>query len=369
MKHIKNSFFLLALLIKLIFIVGCAYESDVVITQKSEIDNATLIVMAYPEAIVRTTPSLYSDILPYLGMGVPGRIRAGHACMVIVKEGSSEFEYFDFGRYITPDGYSRVRGKESDPETKVDVVARWDGKQLLNVEELLQWLYNHPEKTHGSGDLYASVSEVVNYERVKEYIDEIQKRELLPYGPFVKNGSNCSRFVTGAMYHGILDEDVQDEIELTCSFTPSVLANVEAANTYDYYYVVNEESVSKLECSLLATQVDLLFDNGEGYAPYTSEGSIVSPKDVEAQDDWHWLGGIGSGAWYEVEETDKYNVFKVSQYNSQGKREFSSNFLANSDDLVELESNFRVIYPAHFRTVTLKIGNDTIRLNRIKNNV
>ncbi|MGL5015649.1 MAG: DUF6695 family protein [Bacteroidales bacterium] len=352
----------------LLSIVGCSYESGVVISEKSKTDNATLIVMAYPEAIVRTTPSLYSEILPYLGMGVPGRIRAGHACMVIVKEGSSEFEYFDFGRYITPDGYSRVRGKDSDPETKVDVIAQWDGKHLLNVEELLQWLHDHPEKTHGSGDLYASVSEIVNYERVKEYIEEIQQRELLPYGPFVKNGSNCSRFVTGAMYHGILDEDVQQDIELTCTFTPSVLANVEAANTYDYYYVVDKDGVSKLDNSLFVTQMDLLFDGGEGYAPYSSEGSLTTPSDIKAEEEWHWLGGIGSGAWYEVEETDMHNVFNVSQYNSHGKREFSSNFVANTTDSVELENDFRVIYPAHFRTVTLKIGNDTIRLNRIRSN-
>ncbi len=123
----------------------------------SRVDNGTLIVMAYPNLIVKSVGSFSSKLYPLIGIGSKDRTRAGHACMILVKDDSSTFEYIDNGRYISPEGFSRVRSADTDFETKVEVEAQWHDGKIANIEELLRWLYDHPEKTHGGNDLYASV--------------------------------------------------------------------------------------------------------------------------------------------------------------------------------------------------------------------
>ncbi|BDD06638.1 DUF6695 family protein [Aureibacter tunicatorum] len=329
-------------------------------------DNAILIVLAYPEEVVRTTEAFYSNLLPLIGMGKKGSIRAGHAAMVLVKNGSKEFEYYDFGRYITPEGYSRMRSRASDPETKIDVKPRWKGDELVNVEELLQWLYDHPEKTKGIGDLYASLSTEVNYERVKEYIKIIEEEELLEYGPFVKNGSNCARFVTGAMYHGIMDEELQKKVRKLYHITPSGLGNVDAANSLDNYFVVNEDEIFQSNKDLDKIQRDIIFDWGKGHQPLSEKGTLSAPKNAEYEigENWQWLGGFGSGGWFDVKPTQKDGFYLIAHYNALGECVFKSVFKTKQD--LDVEEPFTVTYPSHFRKCTLIQDDEEIILQRVK---
>ncbi len=342
---------------------SCSRRDIFTIKEKSTEDNATLIVIAYPNDLVRTTPSLYSSLLPFVGMGSGDRIRAGHACMVLAKEGSETLEYYDFGRYVTPHNYSRMRSKATDPEVAIDVKAQWDGKKLANVKEILQWLYDHPDKTHGYSELYASVSENVNYERVAEYVNIFREEGLMEYGPFEEDGSNCARFVTGAMYHGILDEEIHDEVRDEYLLTPSGLGNVDAANSYEEYYVVCEDSIYKSDDDLAWLQRKIIFDFGEDYPAYCPIGSVEEPITLDAEDNWKWLGGIGSGVWYEIEPTSDKRVFIVSQYDKKGKCNFSTYFRATED--ICLRNGFEVDYPSNFDHVTINLDGQKIKMNKI----
>lgn len=344
-------------------LVSCSRKDIFTIEEKSQEDNATLIVMAYPNDLVRTTPSLYSSLLPFVGMGSGDRIRAGHASMVLAKEGSETLEYYDFGRYMTPHNYSRMRSKATDPDVTIDVKAKWDGKKLANVEEILQWLYDHPEKTHGYSELYASVSENVNYERVTEYVNIFREKGLMVYGPFVEDGSNCARFVTGAMYHGILDKEIHDEVRDEYLLTPSGLGNVDAANSYDTYYVVCEDSLYQSDEDLEWLQREIIFDFGEDYPKYCPIGSVEEPVAVYAEEGWDWLGGIGSGVWYDVEPTSDKNVFIVSQYNKKGKCVFSTYFRSAED--ICLKNGFEIDYPSNFDHVTINLDGEKVRMDKV----
>ncbi len=330
---------------------------------ESVVESGALIVMAYPDLIVRITESSYHSALTYIGIGDGERTRAGHACMVLIKNNSSTFEYFDNGRYIAPEGFSRVGGADTDIETLVEVEAKWEDGKIANLEELLQWLYDHPEKTHGEGDLYASVNYNVSYDRVKEYIDELQKIDIIPYGPFEKEGSNCSRFVTDAMSVGILDDKTQEKIEDLYRITPAVLGNVEAASSDGIYYRVTSDSLYITNEDLIDTQRKLLFDWGENYPDYCPIGSLVEPQGVKDSEEWQWLSGIGYGVWYNIKPTEVANRFTVSQYNNKGKEVFTDTFV--SEEPVALQGDFSVTYPSHYRHITIINDVDTIRLTRL----
>ena len=330
-------------------------------------DNATLIIMAYPEEVVRTTEAFYSNLLPLLGMGIKGYIRGGHACMVLIKDGSEKYEYFDLGRYISPEGYARARGANTDPETTVDIKAVWKNGEITNIEELLRWLYDHPKKTRGYGDLYASVCKKVNYERVVKYVDEIQAKGIVKYGPFERDGSNCARFVTDAMLNGVLDEDMLEDVDDLYNLTPSVLENIDAANSNDYYYVTTQDSIYKSTRNLEIIQLDILFDNSNGYDHIIDcqKGQLIAPDRDPIDKNWHWLGGIGYGVWYEIEQTDNKGIYCITQYSAEGKIVFTA--LYKAEKPLDLSKKYKFEYPSHYEKVTLNIDSKKITLVRIGN--
>ena len=347
-------------------LISCTLQKKMEFPENHNIeDNATLIIMAYPQEVVRTTEAFYSNLLPLLGMGIKGYIKGGHACMVLIKDGSETYEYFDLGRYISPDGYARARGANTDPETTVDIKAVWGNGKITNIEVLLRWLYDHPKKTRGYGDLYASVCEKVNYERVKKYVDEMQDNGVVKYGPFQKDGSNCARFVTDAMLNGILDEDMLEDVDDLYNLTPSVLGNVDVANSYDYYYVTTQDSIYKSTHNLEETQMDILFDNSNGYDHVIDcqKGKMIAPDGYAIDKNWQWLGGIGYGVWYEIKQTDYKGIYCITQYCAEGKIVFTEHY--KSEKALDLSQKYTFAYPSHYEKITLNIDSQEIELMRI----
>lgn len=254
--------------------------------QRNYTDNAVVVVVGFPEEIVAATPDFYSEIMPLFGFGRDKRVRAGHIGLVIAKEGSPEFQYFDVGRYLSPVGYSRLRGANTDPELTIEIDAQWDGKQLKNVPELLLWLEKHPEVTCGEGTLYASVSQCIDYNRTMQFINHLQSMEIFSYGPFVNEGSNCTRFVADALHHGVCDEKVLKQVKALYSLTPSCLGNIEAANSYDKYYVVRGGSLTLESKKLGRIQRSIIMDWGANFPAKTLEGTMKPPKNIEHGDNW-----------------------------------------------------------------------------------
>lgn len=343
---------------------GCiSYVKVDVSDPEKQVDNATLIVMAYPEVVCRTTEAFYSNLLPLVGIGKKQLIRAGHACLVVAREGEEKLEYFDNGRYITPVGYCRVRGENTDPELRVDVKARWNGKKLANIDEILQWFYDHPEKTHGGGTLYAGISEEANYQATMECINFLQDQNIMEYGPFAEGGTNCARFVTDAIYNGVVNPEIKEDIEDLYNFTPSGLSNIRASNSYDYYYVVDGKGVRTSDKSLNTIQLRALFDGGKGYSDYSPYGALCPPENITTGEDWQWLGGMGYGAWYVLEPTEEKGVYRGSCYTAKGEMNYSA--LYRSPEGMDLGDSLEITYPSNYEMFTVESGNRRLTLEKV----
>ena len=76
-------------------------------------------MLAYPDTFVQVTEEWICKFLPLLGLGTREYIKAGHAAMVLVENESGNAHYYDFGRYVTPEGYGRVRGANTDVELEI----------------------------------------------------------------------------------------------------------------------------------------------------------------------------------------------------------------------------------------------------------
>ena len=83
---------------------------------------------------------LLVKLLPLVGLGTGNYIKAGHAALVLIENKTGKATYYDFGRYITPKGYGRVRGQNTDVELAIPFKAKIKNDQLKNLDQFLLWL-------------------------------------------------------------------------------------------------------------------------------------------------------------------------------------------------------------------------------------
>ena len=199
-----------------------------------------IISLAFPDTFVRFSDEKNStSILQFFGLGRNGVIKAGHAAFVLIENATGLAEYYDFGRYITPEGKGRVRSAETDVELEIPFKATFDSdRKLTNIDEFLLWLEKHPDKTHGSGRLVASVCDYIFYDKAKAFVLETQNKGSIPYSTFRKEGSNCSRIVTDTIINSTDKSRIRTPLLRNKMFTPSPLGNVDKGAMENKMYQV-----------------------------------------------------------------------------------------------------------------------------------
>jgi len=205
--------------------------------------NDFIITLAWPEGMVTAPDSWYDKIA-----SKNGKYRVGHSALALVDSGTGKIYYFDFGRYHTPDGFGRIRDTETDPDAGIKQKAKINGEKINNIEEILVEISNN-KSYHGEGALYSSVISGINFRIAFNYAKKWQEKGAIPYGPFVRNGTNCSRFV--ATISRKAEPSFLKKLRLKFPFTisPSPKRNVSIANTN--YYIVREHKCLKINRSTL----------------------------------------------------------------------------------------------------------------------
>ncbi len=282
-------------------------------------NNSTgiIITLAYPETVVRLAKEWYSPLLRFFGLGKKGYIRAGHAALVLIDKKTGALDYYDFGRYITPQTYGRVRSKRTDAELNFPLKAEISKTGMLkNSTAILKFLATNPSLTHGEGNMFASITNSVDYDLAKNYINTLQDKQLIRYGAFIKTATNCARFVTDTIIAAVHNDNIKTNLIKSNKFTPSTIGNVILASDIDQLFEVDVNGVVKSfsppkKWSNIKYNVSYFIDSLKQYTP-TTEGTLVAPIDnnlvlPHAQ----WLGGIGSGAWFELYKTQKHDEYRV----------------------------------------------------------
>ena len=193
--------------------------------------KGAIIILAWPEGMVRAAGSWYDKFL-----AKNGKYRVGHSAIVIIDYSIKKSYYFDFGRYHTPKGYGRVRDAQTDPDLSVIAPEIKNGK-IINLECILLHLSNM-KSTHGEGKMYASIRERVNVQKAFFAAKTLQQKGMIRYGPFIINGTNCSRFVAHVAKSST--SSIRTKVRLTFPFciTPSPKRNVSIIN--NNYFIVDD---------------------------------------------------------------------------------------------------------------------------------
>lgn len=324
--------------------------------------NAVIIALAYPDTFVRVSEEFVCKIFPIFGVGTKEYLKAGHAALVLVKKDSGEAFYFDFGRYVTPFGKGRVRGFETDRELKIPVTGRFDAfEKLSNVEDFLLFLEAHPEKTHGKGKLIASVSDGIHFETALHFIKEIQGLGSIPYGGFIKAGSNCSRFVTDSILTSTTVPKVKSGLKRIKMFTPSPLGNVALGSIDKKIFHVENGIIHPYNKLTFFDNLNNFFD--KNHPDWPPKEKLFSPPVSGAQ----YLDGIGAGAWFSLNSEDSlHNLFRIRRFDDNHQLDFDGVFAVNNVNF-SAENEFQFIYDSHCLFCHVKQNEQIYRFDFVRN--
>ncbi|WP_431156506.1 DUF6695 family protein [Winogradskyella poriferorum] len=281
-------------------------------------NNAVILTLAYPETIVSHADEWYSKFLRFAFIGSKKHVRAGHAALVLIDKKTGILEYHDFGRYITSEPNGRVRGKQTDFELNFPLKAKFEGDEIVNLNEILSFLATNPKLTHGDGNLYASVCNTINYSKARKHIDMMQKKGLMRYAAFIKDACNCARFVTDAIIASVNDEKIKKRLIRSKWFTPSTIGNVVIADTFDEVYLVDTMgNIGSFQSTVSRENRRLFIDTLKGYNP-SLVGTILPKSNDNKANHAQWLSGIAAGAWFEIYNLNPKNHFRFRRISPYG---------------------------------------------------
>ena len=327
--------------------------------------DAILIVLSYPDTIVRPAYwEILSDFWPKIGVGGSHAVQAGHAALLLIKKNKSVINYYDFGRYITTYGNGRVRSKETDPELEISISAKFKDNTLINLKEILLWIERHPAKTHGDGRLVAGIHEEIDFHKAESFIHQLIDKKEIPSGAFTKNGTNCARFVTDTIIASSQNKKIARQLKKSNILTPSPIGNVIKATTDNTIYTVYKQQLTNYKNrSLVKEYKSSFFNKFEGEPDLKG----MENPDLAIFNLIHgtWLGGLGGGAWFAIEEIVNFETYRISRHTSKGNKDFEGIFLLRETNFNPLEE-YRFIHPTSCIEVYIEQKNNIFRLLKIK---
>ncbi len=191
-------------------------------------DTGFAIALAWPETKCKQAGAWYDSLMQTMGFNDNGYYTVGHAAVILISDTGKDCEYFDFGRYHAPYNYGRVRDRITDHDLAIQTqpVISADGQQIKNLKEILAELYHNPS-CHGDGTIYAACLRI-NFEKSFHQAKALQEKEFLKYGPFVRPGTNCSRFVSRVVFKGVGSLLMKMKLMFQPTLTPTPFGNLRA---------------------------------------------------------------------------------------------------------------------------------------------
>lgn len=297
------------------------------------------IALAWPETYCKQPGSWYDPLMLFFGINQNNYYKAGHAAVILADIENYKFHYFDFGRYHAPFGHARVRSAETDDDLTIFTTPIFseDKSLIKNLDEILNELQNNPS-CHGEGTLHASYIPV-HFQKALNKVKQMQEESPIPYGPFIIDGSNCSRFVNSVIRAGSPDSIYKLKLKFKVPFTPTPISNVNALKNKMVLPKLLKTKpfvpLKKLEHHLLHSTL------------YPPEKHPKIPENAQ------WLSGEGAGSWFVFNVKDQ--LLHVKRFAPDGKLECAGIY-ENNDKRKLINKDFKIIHPSNCKVIHLTDG-------------
>jgi len=272
--------------------------------------------------------------LKQIGLVKNLHFKVGHAAILLIERHSGSILYFDFGRYLSPRGYGRARSALFDPRLEICVKAQIGPQcEIKNMEEILEELCKKEGATHGGGRTVFSICKQVSFSKSVAYAEKLVAEGPILYGALAKDNNSCSRFVAQILTEGMDDDDKRRRKILypeclKASPTSNVVNATSDEDIFCYERGILEQWRMRRKDSL-AFQFRLLKDNftkkgSQHLASDQVPGMITAPPRPSHISKYaQWMGGIGEGAWFHLEQPQDENLFIIYKYDASGELEYN----------------------------------------------
>ncbi len=173
----------------------------------------------------------------------------------------------------------------------------------------------------------------------------MQESSPLPYGPFIWNGTNCSRFVRTVILAGKPSLKNYFRLGFLNPVSPTPRGNT---NNLGHPISVSPQNNTK-ESHTSGNPAKYVFRNKNELqrclpAPETVPPGL--PKPI------HWLSGEGAGSWFHIKPLST-NRAKVTRYAPGGELECQSILLNTTPIIFQPEKPFRLMHLSHCKQLHL----------------
>ena len=309
------------------------------------------VTLAWPKTYCRQAGGWYDGILKFLGICHHHYYRVGHSALLLIDKSGGKCHYYDFGRYQAPCGFGRVRSEETDPGLRVKTPPRFseDGLTIANLSDILKELQMNVE-CHGEGPGFAAECPV-NFQKARAKGMQMQRQSPIPYGPFVRNGTNCSRFVNAVVKAGNPPLSNLLRLKYFIWFTPTPMNNIHALN--------NKIRLPHLRGDRLFCPKPL---KDKSFLQFTlPEPDRPDHIPAHAQ----WLSGEGAGSWYALDQLGE-NRFQLRRFGPGGEPEGKALMECSGEKAPDIGCPYQIIHLSNCRQVRVFQNGDRYTLRSIE---
>jgi hypothetical protein len=311
------------------------------------------IALAWPETYCKQAGAWYDNLMSIIGISTNFHYKVGHAAVILVDDLNGNCHYFDFGRYHAPYGHGRVRNKKTDHDLTIHSKAIITPAEAIdNLHEILSEVY-HNSSCHGTGPVHAAITRI-RFDLAYKKAREMQDDNPWEYGPFIWNGTNCSRFARSIILSGkpSFKQVFKLKLPLTLSPTPVGIVKSLGGRTV-----------------ICTGQNNQLKNNPRLKPPPFSVKNLkktlqIPLKGPKIPSNAQWLAGEGAGSWFHIEQAG--TRFRISRYNEFGDQECSGFFIRLGKIDFTLTKPFKFIHLSHCHQVTIEQNGKTICLKKVK---
>lgn len=314
--------------------------------------NSIIIPLSYPDTLIKqakTKGGKFMEIFSNKGV-----FKIGHSALLLIKFNDAKIQYFDFGRYICPYKYGRVRNEFHDCELEIPIKAKWKNGKIVNKEEILIYIEKISHLTHGDGKLIASFSTKINYDIAYDHIQNLINKGMIVYDIFGKTTTNCSRFVADTIYKSTSSKRIKFRINILRIITPSPLGVVISSANSSIYKVM----AGKIETISRRYRVSMLKDFIIKNYDINNVTSKEKPNTASPFKNGQWLGAIGAGAWFTLKHVND-NIY-IGEKSIHGGNNFSHEFI--SEKYIDLDKKYTITYPSNTQFFSVIQNGETIKL-------
>jgi hypothetical protein len=322
-----------------------------------ELRTGFAIAIAWPEFMGKQAGSWYDLMMRILGMNKNYHYQVGHASLILINSDGKCY-YFDCGRYEAPYQKGRIRGESTDCGLRIKTKAMIQDDKILNIKDILTEVQLN-ESCKGFGTLKAAYCSV-NFDTAYSNVKRVQDKGIISFGPFVRPGTNCCRFVQKGILDGVPRTKYNWRLRFLFPLLPKPLTIIQLMHNQidipEKEQLEGYKDVSHLHENLIDTRFC--------YNKTNVNSTLEEPlKPINVPSDAQWLGGEMAGSWFQL--TKLNNSYFITRYSENGAKECSNEFRLNSESKFEIDKPYSFSYLTHCSKSNIIQGNKVFEFTRL----